>query len=211
MSEPFLLRAELMADRVPSWDEHPYDVPAVRALDGLALDAPVTILVGENGSGKSTVVEALAVAAGFKPEAERFFNVASEIDRLAREEDRGRRLIESYGGVSLHRRSNGESFLALVNHRFGPDGLYLLDEPEAALSVRGCLALLAAMHDLVAAGSRFVVATHSPIVMGDPGARIYRLEEEGIEQVEYEDVEHVRLTRAFIDAPERCLRHLLAD
>ena len=96
-------------------------------------------------------------------------------------------------------------------HRFGADGLYVMDEPEAALSPRGCLALIAAMHDLVAAGSQFVVATHSPLLMAYPGATILELDEDGIRAVDYDEVAHVQLYRSFLDAPERFLRTLLAD
>jgi predicted ATPase len=143
---------------------------------------------------------------GFFLRAESFFNVASLVDRLAEEEPR---FLEIYGGVSLHERSHGESFLALVNNRFGRDGLYLLDEPEAALSVTGNLALLRRMGELVADGSQFIVATHSPILMGLPAATIYQLGEVGFERLPYEETEHYQLTRSFLESPERFLRHLL--
>ncbi len=117
---------------------------------------------------------------GYFLRAESFFNVASAIDRL--EEEEGGGLLAAYGGRSLHVRSHGESFLALVTNRFGPDGLYILDEPEAALSVPGNLALLKEMHDLTEQGTQFIVATHSPILMGYPGALIYALDDEGFEQ-----------------------------
>lgn len=138
--------------------------------------------------------------------AESFFNVATEIDELDRV-DGG--MLGNYGGRSLHELSHGESFIALVTNRFGPEGLYLLDEPESALSLRGQLALLARMHDLVSEGSQFVVATHSPIVMGYPDAWIYALSEDGIRRVAYDETEQVELTRSFLESPERFLRHLL--
>jgi predicted ATPase len=146
---------------------------------------------------------------GFFLRAESMFNVASEIDRLDAEPQGGPRVVDSYGGVSLHEVSHGEGFLAIAMHRFGPDGLYVLDEPEAGLSPRSCLALLARMHDLVAQGSQFVVATHSPLLLAYPGARIYELDEDGIAPVAFGDADVVRLTRDFLDAPERYLRHLL--
>jgi predicted ATPase len=142
---------------------------------------------------------------GFFLRAESFYNVATTVDSFARPER------AAYGNRSLHEQSHGESFLALVVHRFGPNGFYVLDEPEAALSVRGCLALIARMHDLVEEGSQFVVATHSPILLGFPGATIYRLDDDGVEAVPYDDTDAVRLTREFLAAPERFLRHLLAD
>lgn len=205
---------------------------------GLPLVAGANFLVGENGSGKSTLVEAIAVAAGFNPEggsqnfrfatrasesslgshldlrwgaskprtgfflrAESYYNVASEIE--------ARDLLEFYGDISPHERSHGESFLDLVVHRFGPHGLYLLDEPEAALSVEGCLALLSRMAELVEQGSQFVVATHSPILLALPGATIIEIDAEGnLARVAYDDAMPVRLTRDFLAAPDRYLRHI---
>ena len=119
------------------------------------------------------------------------------------------RLIDSYGGVSLHHQSHGESFLALVQNRFGGNGLYLLDEPEAALSPTRQLTLLGEMHQLVEQDSQFIVATHSPILMAYPGARIYELREDGIHPTTYQETEHYQLTRRFLENPERMLRYLL--
>lgn len=148
--------------------------------------------------------------AGFFLRAESYYNVASEIERLDSEPG-SPPLLPSYGGVSPHERSHGESFLDLVTHRFGPNGLYLLDEPEAALSVRGCLAVLSRLAELTARGCQIVVATHSPILLSLPGARIYQIGEDGeIAAVGYEEALPVRLTRDFLAAPQRYLRHLLA-
>ncbi len=146
---------------------------------------------------------------GFFLRAESMFNVASEIDRLDEDPRGGARVIDSYGGVSLHEVSHGEGFLAIATHRFGSEGLYVLDEPEAGLSPRSCLALITRMHDLVEEGSQFIVATHSPMLLAYPGARIYELDEDGIGEVAFEDTDVVRLTRGFLEAPERYLRHLL--
>lgn len=228
---------------------YPFTLPVVAWLGGsggVDLGPGVTFLVGENGTGKSTLVEAIAVAAGVNPEggsqnfrfatratesslgdhlilrwgttrprsrfflrAETFYNVATEIERLDR--DGGSpSLLPAYGGTSPHERSHGESFLDLVVHRFGPHGLYLLDEPEAALSVRGALALLRRMADLTAQGSQLVVATHSPILLALPGATILEIADDGaVERVGYDEALPVRLTRDFLGAPERFLRHLL--
>ncbi|NKQ59384.1 AAA family ATPase [Amycolatopsis sp. K13G38] len=229
---------------------YPFTLPAVAHLarsGGLRLGAGVTFLVGENGTGKSTLVEAIAVAAGFNPEggsqnfrfatratesslgdaliltwgtakprtgfflrAESYYNVATEIERLNREP--GPPLLPSYGGISPHERSHGESFMDLVTHRFGPQGLYLLDEPEAALSVRGCMAVLARLAELAEQGCQIVVATHSPILLALPGATIYEIAENGeISPVPYDDALPVRLTRDFLTTPQRYLRHLLTD
>jgi predicted ATPase len=140
--------------------------------------------------------------------AESYFNVASEIEALDRAPGSGPPLIGSYGGVSLHEQSHGQSFMALANHRFGPDGLYLLDEPEAALSPQGQLAMLARMFELVADGCQLVIATHSPILLSFPDARIYELSETGIAAVAYDDTETVTLYRSFLARPEGYLRHL---
>ncbi|MEU0032898.1 AAA family ATPase [Streptomyces sp. NPDC006333] len=140
--------------------------------------------------------------------AESYYNVASEIERL--DAAGGRPLMPAYGGVSPHERSHGESFLDLATHRFGPSGLYLLDEPEAALSVQSCLALLARMHELAAQGCQFLVATHSPVLLALPGATIMEISDEGgLEQVEFDQALPVRLTREFLGAPGRFLKNLL--
>jgi predicted ATPase len=148
---------------------------------------------------------------GFFLRAESFFNVASRIDELDAEPGLGGPLIAGYGGTSLHLRSHGESFLALAKHRFGRDGLYILDEPEAALSPQGCIALLLRIHDLVGEGSQFLIATHSPLLMAYPKALIYQLTEDGPRRARYEELDHVRLTRDFLAEPSRFLDHLFAD
>ena len=215
--------------------------------NALEFDRPVTFLVGENGTGKSTLLEGVAVACGFNPEggtwnfsfstrathsvlgeyltpvrkyypkdgfflrAESFYNVATNIDEMDEEPSFAPRLIDSYGGVSLHHQSHGESFLALVQNRFGGKGLYLLDEPEAALSPSRLLTLMGEMDQLVKADSQFIVATHSPILMAFPRSRIYELSGEGIRTVDYRETEHYQLTKRFLDDPERMLRYLLED
>lgn len=231
---------------------YPFDLPVVKQLaaaDGLEIDAAVTMLVGENGTGKSTLVEAVAVACGFNAEggspsfrfatrpsessladylvvsrragrrprtgfflrAESYYNVATHVEQLDADPD-SPPLLPAYGGVSPHERSHGESFLDLVNHRFGPGGLYLLDEPEAALSVHGVLALLLRIVELVEQGCQFLIATHSPILLAVPGARILQLDEAGrVEPVGYDEAAPVALTRAFLDNPGRFLHHLLTD
>ncbi|HEX5401961.1 MAG TPA: ABC transporter ATP-binding protein [Pseudonocardiaceae bacterium] len=232
-----------------STGRYPFTLPAVAwlARDRIELPPGVTFLVGENGVGKSTPVEAVAVAAGFNPEgggqnfrfatrasesslgdhlvlswggrkprtgfflrAEAYYNVASEIERLDREP--GPKLLPSYGGRSPHDRSHGESFLDLAVHRFGPTGPYLLDEPEAALSVRGCLALLARLAQLVEQGCQVLIATHSPILLALPGATILEIADDGrIEPVDYDRALPVRLTRAFLADPDQYLKYLFED
>jgi predicted ATPase len=142
---------------------------------------------------------------GFFLRAESYFNVATEIERL--DEGRGD-LLAAYGG-SPHEQSHGESFLSLVNHRFGGQGLYILDEPEAALSPQRQLALLAIIHDLVENhGSQFIIASHSPILMAYPDAAIYQLTGDGITRVAYEETEHYTITRDFLNMPERFFKTL---
>ena len=147
---------------------------------------------------------------GYFLRAESFFNVASHIEELDRGPG-GPPIIDAYGGVSLHEQSHGESFLSLILNRFGPNGLYILDEPEAALSLRGNLALMRRIHDLVGEGSQFILSTHSPILLGYPNARIYLLSDQGISETSYEETEQYELTRSFLDDRDRFLHYLFAD
>ncbi|MCR4634351.1 MAG: AAA family ATPase [Erysipelotrichaceae bacterium] len=143
---------------------------------------------------------------GFFLRAESFYNFATTVNKL----DAGGRvpLIDYYGGVSLHEQSHGESFLALVKNRFSGHGLYLLDEPEAALSPSRLMELLVLIHDLTKEDSQFIICTHSPILMSYPGADLFEFSERGIEKVEYKDTEHYRITKAFIDKAEVMYSHL---
>lgn len=219
----------------------PFDLPAVSALEQpLPLHNEVTFLVGENGSGKSTIMEALAakveldaeggdrtltfvtrnadtplveslrIARGTRRPSMSYFLRAESFFNVAREVDAHIGALEAHGGRALHGMSHGESFLALAMNRLQPDGLYLFDEPEAALSPQGCITLLRRIRELAVEGSQFVIATHSPILMAYPEATIYRLDDSGIEQVGYRDTEHFQLTRSFLEAPEVFLRHLFA-
>ena len=148
---------------------------------------------------------------GYFLRAESFFNVATEIERLDAVPAMGPPIIASYGGRSLHEQSHGESFLTLVMERFRGAGLYLLDEPEAALSPTRQLALLARLRELTRAGAQFVIATHSPILLAYPDAIIYSLSDDGVERVRYEDTEHYQVTRRFLMDHERILAELLEE
>jgi predicted ATPase len=235
---PFVLGARLRDRPDPAgW---PFDLAAVAALEDLRFDAPVTFVVGENGAGKSTLIEAIGWALGFdanggssgselgrrdrganalgeaielelgprKPREAFFLRAESFIDVTARIE--ANELVDAYGGVPLSQVSHGESFLALAGSRFGAEMLYVLDEPEAALSVTSALAFLGVMHRAAEAGAQFIVATHSPILLALPGARIYELDEGGASQVSWEACDPTRLMRAFLDAPDRFLRDIVA-
>ena len=248
MSTKYL--SEIVLEEVPNEQSYLKGLPVVQYLckhPRLVLDADVTILVGENGTGKSTLLEAVAVACGFNPEggsrnfnfstnathselhkclrvvrraypkdgyflrAESLYNVATNIEELDRQPAFSPPLVESYGGRSLHHQSHGESFLALVQNRLGGNGLYLFDEPEAALSPMRQLTLLSEIDRLVKSGSQLLIATHSPILMAYPGACILELSEKGIRRVEYRETEHYRVTREFLENPERMVHYLLEE
>lgn len=220
---------------------------------GVVFQKPVTFFVGENGTGKSTLLEAIAVSSGFNPEggtvnfnfsskethsalynhlrirrtaanrqrdgfflrAESFYNVATEVERLDKISIYGEvdtnGMMNQYGGQSLHHQSHGESFMSLVVNRFGGDGLYILDEPEAALSPTRQMALLAAIHRLVQDRSQFIISTHSPILMAYPDADIYQLTEEAVTLTPYEQTEHFLVTKEFLNSPQRMLQYLFEE
>lgn len=235
MIEHFIGHIELDPARIDSMEAYPYTIRAVREMGRLNLDQPVTILVGENGSGKSTLLEAIALKVGLNAEggtrnfrsrhrpsesplhagmrlargarrerssfflrAETMFNVSTEAEGYG-----------AFGWESLHTMSHGESFLWVAMNRFRGEGLYLLDEPEAALSPQRQLTLIARIHQLVEQGSQFIISTHSPVLMGYPGAVLYHLNERGIASIEYEETEHYQVTRAFLNDRDRMLHHLL--
>ncbi|MGE7824733.1 AAA family ATPase [Paenibacillus sp. NPDC093718] len=244
----YLRSVVLMRDRIPSFHEYPFNLPAVAALDGLHFHPKVTYIVGENGMGKSTLLEAIAAALGFNPEggtmnfsfsteethsklheyirtvrgvrkprdgfffrAESYYNVATNIDRLDAEWSFGPPIKDSYGGKSLHQQSHGESFFATFLHRFWGNGLYIMDEPEAALSPFRQMALLRRIHDLVQEDSQFIISTHSPIVMAYPDSIIYKLTSEGVEESSLEETDHYMITKEFVNRREAMLHELFAE
>lgn len=148
---------------------------------------------------------------GFFLRAESFYNMATYIDRHDADPESGEPIITYYGGLSLHRQSHGESFLAAVQNRFGGHGLYLFDEPESALSPQKLLTLLVEFNRLVQSDSQIILATHSPILMSFPDADIWELNENGIRKIRYQESEQYQITKEFLDNPERMLRYLLND
>jgi predicted ATPase len=164
----------------------------------------------------SCLHEYLRIAKGYKKpqtrfflRAESYFNLATEIENLDSALSFSPPIIDFYGGRSLHEQSHGESFMSLMMHRFGKNGLYLLDEPEAALSPQRQLAALSRMHELVQQGSQFIIATHSPILMAYPEAVIYEFSSQGIAPVAYRETNHFKVTQSFLNDPERALTTLL--
>lgn len=226
------------------------DLPIIKYLSDkkhLTFSSDITFFVGENGTGKSTLLEAIAVAYGFNAEggsknftfstnathselfkhieiakrgyakdgfflrAESLYNVATNIDNMDKEPSFDPFVIESYGGVSLHNQSHGESFLSIVQNRFFGNGLYILDEPEAALSPMRLLTLMAEIDSLVKNNSQFLIATHSPILMSLPNAQILEFSHKGIQAVAYKDTEHYKITKSFFENPDKILHYLLND
>jgi len=220
----------------PLPDDWAGDIPAVKQLlsEGLDLPPGVTFLVGENGSGKSTIVEAVAVAYGLSPEGGTAYGhhqtrrTESDLHRslvLQRGIGSGRwgfflRAETMHGwytflednpgsGPDFHAMSHGESFLAVLEARFDAPGFYVLDEPEAALSFASTLGLMARLDSLTRSGAQVLCATHSPVLASLPGARILEVGPRGLRDARWEELELVRHWRAYLETPERYLRHLL--
>jgi predicted ATPase len=236
---PFLTHVSLHPDRVQP-EVHPFELPVVREGFPMSFTTPVTFIVGENGSGKSTLLEALAWAVGFGAHggnrdhqfvegseghalgralklvwrqrtvegfflrAETFYDFSAYLESVGS-------TFNSYGGAPLNTKSHGEAFLALFEHRF-EDGLFILDEPEAALSPQRQLALLSILHRLSTPRiAQFIIATHSPMLLAFPGATVLSLEEGKLTPVDYRETNHYQLTRGFLEAPERYFRYLFDD
>ena len=238
--KPYLREIELKRDQIDSFDTYPFCIPAVKELDVLEFHPDVTFFVGENGTGKSTLLEGIAVSLGFNAEggtkqstfstnrthsdldqyirqvknfkqpkdgyflrAESFYNLATFMDDVG--------YLEGYGGKSLHQQSHGESFMATLVNKLRGNGLYLMDEPEAALSPARQMATLSAIHQLVELNSQFIIATHSPILLAYPRSKIYQFSDSGVHVVDYEDTEHYEVTRDFLNRHEQMVKILMEE
>jgi predicted ATPase len=242
---PYLLSVKSVAERFPTEVIYPFTLPFLNGLD-LTFRQPVTFFVGENGTGKSTLIEALACLCRFpvsgggrndltdnhsskipsilstvlrpafrrQPRDGYFFRAefqthfASLLDQRNADPEFKDDPYKRYGGRSLHTRSHGEAFLAVLNNRMG-EGMFFLDEPEAALSPQRQLALLTLVHDLVETGNcQFVIATHSPILMTFPNAQIISFDQKQLLATTLEETAHYQITRGVLDHPGRYWRHL---
>ncbi len=237
----YIRSVELPAEQIPD-RRYPFNIPAIRHLGRLPLHPRATFFVGENGTGKSTLTEAIAALVDLNPEggskhhrfetrasesrlkdylriqrgimretdgfflrAEGMYNVATSLEELGISPS-------SYGGVPLHSRSHGEAFLAVAIHRFRGNGLYVMDEPESALSPRRQIEMVKRIHLLAETkNSQFIIATHSPILLSYPQSVIYQFDNDGISEVEYDETEIFRTMRDFTSSADIFLHHLLGD
>ncbi|ANY65136.1 AAA family ATPase [Paenibacillus sp. BIHB 4019] len=235
----YLRSAELLKERIPNYSKYPFSIPVIQSMSKLHFHTHITFFVGENGSGKSTFLEAIAyqcsfntagggrnnsydvdasesalgpyvrlswmpkLTNGFFLRAETFYQFASYLDTVPES-------LPYYGGKSLHEQSHGEAFLSLFKHRFGKKAIYLLDEPEAALSPARQLALLRVIKDLER-DAQFIIATHSPILLGYPNAQIYNFDVKPVEEIRYEDTAHYQLTRRFLENRKNVLNELFSN
>lgn len=238
----FLKRITMNWNQDSEKNKYPFNIPSLKRTNSIDMDHNVIFFIGENGTGKSTLLEAIAFKCGFGSKggsrnnifeeddniaklasimtiswlpkinrgffmrAETFYDFAGYIDELAKD---GIDAYQPYGGKSLNEQSHGEAFLSLFCNRFNSKGLYILDEPEAALSPQRQLAFLSIVWQLEQEGmAQFIIASHSPILMAYPNAKIYSFDNDNFKQVEYEETDHYQLTKAFLNNREKFFRNL---
>ncbi|WP_085993970.1 AAA family ATPase [Oceanobacillus senegalensis] len=241
----YIRAVRLKREQISSFDTFPFHLPVIRNFKEIQFHPNITYIIGENGMGKSTLLEGIAIEFGFNPEggtlnfnfatydthsnldqylrlvkginrardhfffrAETFYNVATNIEEMDQVLSYGGKVIDSYGGKSLHEQSHGESFFATFTKRFQGNGLYILDEPEAALSPLRQLSMLSRINELIHQGSQFIISTHSPIIMAHPDANIIELTENGMQEVRLEDTHHYSIMKQFFEDKDRLLHHL---
>ncbi|WP_079529552.1 AAA family ATPase [Halobacillus hunanensis] len=241
----YIKSLKLKSEDLPSYETFPFCLPVIKNFTELFFHPNVTYIVGENGMGKSTLLEGIAIKFGFNPEggtlnfnfssydshsildqylllskgvyrpkdsfffrAETFYNLATNIEELDKYPSSGPKIVDSFGGKSLHKQSHGESFFAAFTNRFQGNGLYILDEPEAALSPIRQLSMLTRIHELVQKGSQFLISTHSPMIMAYPNAKIIELSDEGMNETQLENTGHYSMMKQFFEDKERLLHHL---
>lgn len=247
-----LKKIAILRDRVEDWQTYPFTVPAIAGLQELAVKSRACFFAGENGTGKSTLLEAIAAHYGFGREggnrnfqndstesnhsvdplvralrlsfdrrtgagyflrAESFFNTVSHIDALDKEESYSPPLSAFYGGRSLHARSHGETFFTLLDLKFRRNGLFLLDEPEAALSPQRQLSFIVLIHDVLRKfkDAQFIISTHSPVLLGYPDAQILSFDDGSIHEIEYEETAAMQIVRRFVNDRQDFLEELLKE
>lgn len=247
-----LKTVKILRERVENWDAYPFSVPAIRSLDELNLRSRVCLFAGENGTGKSTLLEAIAAHYGFGREggnrnfgndstksnhsidqlvralrlsfdrrtgagyflrAESFFNTVSYMDQLDEEPSFAPPINAYYGGRSLHTRSHGETFFTLLDLKFRRNGLFLLDEPEAALSPQRQLSFLVLIHDVLRKykEAQFIISTHSPIILGYPETQILSFDDGTVHEVKYEDTTSLQVVRRFVNDRKKFVEELLKE
>ncbi|MCM3362544.1 AAA family ATPase [Niallia sp. HCP3S3_B10] len=236
----YLKEVKLIKENIINYNKYPFSIPSINKLEELHINNNVTFFVGENGTGKSTLLEAIAykcdfntagggrnntyelhaadsdlgdhirlswmpkITNGFFLRAESFYNFATHIDKVG--------AYGAYGGRSLHHQSHGESFLSLFLNRFSGKAIYLLDEPESALSPQKQLSFLKIINDLVKKEeAQFIIATHSPILLGYPGASIISFGEDGLKEVAYEETEHYQISKVFLNSRQTIIERLFNE
>lgn len=239
MNSMYLKSLEILRNKDIDLNSYPFSIPAIKNLKSISFRSNITFFVGENGSGKSTLLEAIAYQCGFNTagggknnnfhvdasdaalgeyirlswmpkvtngfflRAETFYHFASYLDTIPES-------LPYYGGRSLHKQSHGEAFLSLLTNRFGKKAIYLLDEPEAALSPARQLTLLRIIKDLEN-DAQFIISTHSPILLGYPNAQILNFDEHPLKEVKYEETMHYIITRRFLENRKKVLSELFND